>query len=84
LIWTHGLPFSRQLSVFIENVLAWFSREQLAVKRSPELWTSRWPAPRSTIDGIVSSNEQLGNTVFETSEPGLFAATAATSGFTSP
>jgi hypothetical protein len=63
--------------VFIENVLAWFSREQLALKRGPG--TVDVPLANAqirTIDGkIVPSEQQLGNTVFQTREPGLYAAT---------
>jgi hypothetical protein len=63
--------------VFIENVLSWFSREQLAIKRSPGLVDVPLAnAQIRTIDGkTIPSDQQLGQTVFETSEPGLYAAT---------
>jgi hypothetical protein len=63
--------------VFIENVLSWFNREQLAIKRSPGIVkVPLGNAQIRTIDGkTISSDQQLGQTVFETSEPGLYAAT---------
>ena len=70
-------PFHVGFPVFIENVLAWFNREQLALKRSPG--TVDVPLANAqirTIDGTtVSSAQQLGRTIFETGEPGLYAAT---------
>jgi hypothetical protein len=70
-------PFHVGFPVFIENVLAWFSREQLAVKRSPGIVDVPLAnAQIRTIDGkVIPSDQQLGKTVFETSEPGLYAAT---------
>jgi len=63
--------------VFIENVLSWFSREQLALRRSPGVvQVPLANAQIRTIDGkIVSSDQQLQNTVFDAGEPGLYAAT---------
>jgi Ca-activated chloride channel homolog len=70
-------PFHVGFPVFIENVLAWFSREQLALKRSPGIVDVPLAnAQIRTIDGkVISSDQQLGATVFATSEPGLYAAT---------
>jgi hypothetical protein len=63
--------------VFIENVLSWFNREQLAVKRSPGVVDVPLAnAQIHTIDGkTIPSDQQLGQTVFVTGEPGLYAAT---------
>ena len=63
--------------VFIENVLAWFNRDQLALKRSPGLVdVPLTSALIQTIDGkTVASERQLGKTVFVASEPGLYAGT---------
>ena len=70
-------PLHVGFPVFIENVLAWFSREQLALRRPPG--TIEVPLANAqirTMDGkIIPSQQQLGKTVFETSEPGLYAAT---------
>jgi hypothetical protein len=70
-------PFHVGFPVFIENVLAWFSREQLALKRGPGIVDVPLAnAQIRTIDGkVIPSDQQLGETVFQTSEPGLYAAT---------
>src|SRR5205823_7098824 len=70
-------PFHVGFPVFIENVLAWFSREQLALKRSPGIVDVPLAnAQIRTIDGkTIPSDQQLSKTVFQTSEPGLYAAT---------
>lgn len=69
-------PFHVGFPVFVENVLAWFSREGVALRRSPG--TVDVPIANAqirTIDGkTVPSQQQLGKTVFEASEPGLFTA----------
>jgi len=63
--------------VFIENVLAWFSREQLALRRSPGIVdVPLQNAQIRNIDGkTMASEQQLGKTVFQTTEPGLYIAT---------
>jgi len=63
--------------VFIENVLAWFSREQLALRRSPGVVEVPLAnAQVRTIDGkTVPASQQLGKTIFEAAEPGLYVAT---------
>jgi hypothetical protein len=70
-------PFHVGFPVFIENVLAWFSREQLALKRGPGIVDV--PLANAQIrtidDTVVTSDQQLGSTVFETSQPGLYSAT---------
>jgi hypothetical protein len=70
-------PFHVGFPVFIENVLAWFSREQLALKRGPGIVDVPLAnAQIRTIDGtVIPSEQQLGQTVFQTGEPGLYAAT---------
>jgi hypothetical protein len=62
--------------VFIENVLAWFNRDQLALKRSPGIVDVPLAnAQVQTIDGkTVPSEQQLGKTIFLANEPGLFAS----------
>ena len=70
-------PFHVGFPVFVDNVLAWFSREQLAIKRSPGVIDVPLAnAQIRTIDGkTIPSDQQLGKTVFQTGEPGLYAAT---------
>jgi hypothetical protein len=63
--------------VFIENVLAWFNRDQLALNRA--LGPIDVPIANAqilTIDGKpVESEQQLGKTVFVANEPGLYSGT---------
>ena len=63
--------------VFIENVLAWFNRDQLALNRAPGQVDIPIPnAQILTIDGkAVESEQQLGKTVFVANEPGLYSGT---------
>jgi len=70
-------PFHIGFPVFLENVLSWFSREQLALKRSPGLVDVPLAnAQIRTIDGkMIPSDQQLGKTVFQANDPGLYAAT---------
>ena len=70
-------PFHVGFPVFIENVLSWFSREQLALKRGPGIVDV--PLANAQIrnidDTLVQSDQQLGSTVFEAGQPGLYSAT---------
>lgn len=70
-------PFHVGFPVFVENVLAWFNREQLALRGSPgNVEVPLADAQIRTIDGkTIPSEQQLGKTVFEANEPGLYAAT---------
>jgi hypothetical protein len=70
-------PLHVGFPVFVDNVLAWFSRDQLAVHRVPG--TIEVPLQnaqiRSIDDRAVASQPQMGKTVFEALEPGLYTAT---------
>lgn len=70
-------PFHVGFPVFVENVLAWFNREQLALRGSPGNVEVPLPGAQiRTIEGkTIPSEQQLGKTVFEANEPGLYAAT---------
>jgi len=63
--------------VFVDNVLAWFSRDGVAVRRRPGLVSIPIAnAQITTIDGKpVASHQVLNQTVFEAPDPGLFTAT---------
>ena len=71
--------------VFIDNVLVWFSREQLAIKRSPGVVDVPLPnAQIRTIDGkTIPSEQQLGKTVFQASDPDSIPPLRAMTGFMS-
>jgi hypothetical protein len=64
--------------VFVENVLAWFNREQLAVRRPPgDVEIPLANAEIRAADGTtVTASTQLGSTVFHANEPGLYMASA--------
>jgi len=70
-------PFHVGFPVFVENVLAWFNREQLALRGSPgNVKVPLAGAQIRTMDGkVIPSEHQLGKTVFQANEPGLYAAT---------
>jgi hypothetical protein len=70
------LAFQAGFPVFVNNVLAWFSRDGVALPRKPGLVTVPLAnAQIATIDGMpVESRQMLNETVFETADPGLFVA----------
>jgi hypothetical protein len=64
--------------VFMDNVLAWFNREELAIRRAPgnvEIPLANAEV-RKTDGTLVESTTQLGHTVFYSSEPAFYMATA--------
>jgi hypothetical protein len=69
--------FHSAFPVFIENVLGWLSREPLALRLPPGL--VEVPLANAQIqnsDGkTIPSEQQLGKTVFQADEPGVYAAT---------
>ena len=69
-------PFHAGFPVFMENVLAWLSRESLALYRTPGV--VEVPIPGAEIRGIdgraAPSRQYMGRTIFEASEPGLYVA----------
>jgi hypothetical protein len=69
--------FHSAFPVFIENVLGWLSREPLALRRPPGLVEVPLAnAQIQTFDGkTIPSEQQLGKTVFQADEPGVYAAT---------
>jgi hypothetical protein len=71
------LAFQTGFPVFIDNVLRWFSRDNVALPRRPGLVNVPMAnAQITTIEGQpVPSHQTLNETAFEASEPGLFVAT---------
>ena len=78
-------PFHVGFPVFIDNVLSWFNREQLAIKRSPGVVdVPLLNAQIRTIDGkTIPSEQQLGKTIFQTSDPDSIPPLRAMTGFMS-
>ncbi len=71
-------PLQLGFPVFVENVLSWFGREQLAVHQA--IGTVEVPmkdAQIQTAEGTaVDSQTVAGRTIFEAPEPGLYSATS--------
>jgi hypothetical protein len=69
-------PFHVGFPVFIDNALAWLSRDQLALREEPG--TIEVPLANAQIrtidDKPVPSQQQLNKTVFDANEPGLYTA----------
>jgi len=70
-------PLHVGFPVFVDNVLAWFSRDQLALHHAPgTIEVPLTNAQVRSLDGkSVPSQTQLNKTVFEASEPGLYTVT---------
>jgi Ca-activated chloride channel homolog len=70
------LAFQAGFPVFVNNVLAWFSRDGIALPRKPGLVSVPFSnAQITTIDGKpVPSRQVLNETVFEAADPGLYIA----------
>src|SRR5437016_2398230 len=71
-----NFPLQSGFPIFMENVLAWFNREQVALNHSPGIVKLALPdAQVRDGDGkIIRSDRQLGETVFSANEPGLYSA----------
>ncbi|HYR42207.1 MAG TPA: VWA domain-containing protein [Terriglobia bacterium] len=69
-------PLQSGFPIFMDNVLAWFSREELALRRSPGI--VEIPLAHAQVEStggkIIPSEQQLGKTVFAVNEPGLYTA----------
>jgi hypothetical protein len=69
-------PYHAAFPIFIDNALAWFDRERLALRRSPGMVeVPLGQAQIRTMDGqTLLSRPHMGGTVFEAFEPGLYVA----------
>lgn len=69
-------PYHAGFPIFLDNAIAWFGRERLALRRAPgivEIPLAK--AEVRTIDGSpLPTQESVAGTVFEASEPGLYVA----------
>jgi hypothetical protein len=71
-------PYHSGFPIFLDNAIAWFGRERLALRRAPgvvEIPLRK--AEVRTIDGApVPTQESVAGTVFEALDPGLYVATS--------
>jgi hypothetical protein len=70
-------PIHSGFPIFIDNALAWLSREPLALRRQPGIVSVPMKAAdiKALNGAAVPSHAREEATVFETDEPGLFVAT---------
>jgi hypothetical protein len=71
-------PYHAGFPIFLDNAIAWFGRERLALRRTPGIVDVPLDkAEVRTIDGrVVTTQETVGGTVFEAPDPGLYVATS--------
>jgi aerotolerance regulator-like protein len=69
-------PYHSAFPLFIDNTLAWFDRERLALRRAPGIVDVAIPGAQiRDIDGrAISSRETTEGAVFEAADPGLYVA----------
>lgn len=70
-------PHHAAFPLFIDNALAWFDRERLALRRTPGIVDVPLAGAQvRAIDGRpLPSREHMGGTAFEAADPGLYVAT---------
>jgi hypothetical protein len=70
-------PIHSGFPIFIDNALAWLSREPLALRRQPGIVSV--PMKQAEIKALngtpIESHPREDGTIFEASEPGLYVAT---------
>jgi len=71
-------PYHAGFPIFLDNAIAWFGRERLALRRAPgivEIPLAK--AEVRTIDGrAIPTQEGVSGTVFDAAEPGLYVASS--------
>jgi hypothetical protein len=69
-------PYHAGFPVFIDNAMAWFGRDRLALRRAPGIVDVPLASAQvRTTDGrTIASRDSLDGTVFEAPEPGLYVA----------
>ena len=70
-------PYHPAFPIFLDNAIAWFARERLALRRAPGIVEVALPqAEIRTIDGrALPAQPTPTGMLFEASEPGLYVAT---------
>ena len=75
--WEYDFPIHSGFPIFIDNALAWLSREPLALRRQPGIVSV--PVEGAEIKALngatVASHPREDATIFEADEPGLYVAT---------
>jgi len=70
------LPYHAAFPVFVDNAMAWFGRDRLALRRTPGIVDV--PIAKANIRSVdgsaVASRDHIGTTVFEAPDPGLYVA----------
>jgi hypothetical protein len=71
-------PYHAAFPIFLDNTIAWFGRERLALRRSPGIVeVPLAKAEVRTLDGkTISTHESVGGSVFEAADPGLYVASS--------
>jgi hypothetical protein len=71
------LPYHAGFPVLLDNAIAWFGRERLALRRTPGVVEVPYPkAEIRTIDGrAIETQDSVHGTIFE-AEPGLYVASS--------
>jgi len=73
-------PYHAGFPIFLDNAIAWFGRERLALRRNPGIVeVPLAKAEVRTIDGKTMPTQESpgGGTVFEASDPGLYVVSGA-------
>jgi hypothetical protein len=71
-------PYHSGFPIFLDNTIAWFGRERLALRRNPGIVeVPLAKAEIRTIDGkTIPTQESLGGTLFDAADPGLYVASS--------
>lgn len=75
---TSDFPYHSGFPIFLDNAIAWFGRERLALRRAPGIVELPFAgAEIRTIDGrSIPAQESVAGTVFEAPDPGLYVASS--------
>lgn len=71
-------PYDPGFPIFLDNAIAWFGRERLALRRAPGIVDlPLTKAEVRTIDGqAMTTQESVAGTVFDAADPGLYVASS--------
>jgi len=71
-------PYHAGFPIFLDNAIAWFGRERLALRRAPGIVEIPLSGAevRTTDGSPVPTQESVSGTIFEAPEPGLYVASS--------